>query len=142
VPIVLKSGSLNLLEPSGSVKACNGIALPYWCGTNSLVFTLCVIRRITKFQQCALICTILIFHVLAPKCFGSSLPSSGSFLDPPKLLEIQVEWAVYHIMCHDTPAHRSRNHTLYDTPPIRFVFQVTQEDLRNSLMMAGYCRNM
>jgi hypothetical protein len=26
VPIVLKSGSLKLLEPSGSVKACNGIA--------------------------------------------------------------------------------------------------------------------
>jgi hypothetical protein len=28
VPIVLKFGSLNLLEPSGPVKACNGIALP------------------------------------------------------------------------------------------------------------------
>jgi hypothetical protein len=28
VPIVLKSGSFNLLEPSGPVKACNGIALP------------------------------------------------------------------------------------------------------------------
>jgi hypothetical protein len=28
VPIVLKSGSLNLLEPSGPVKACNGIVLP------------------------------------------------------------------------------------------------------------------
>jgi hypothetical protein len=28
VPIVLKSGSLNLLEPSGPVKACIGIALP------------------------------------------------------------------------------------------------------------------
>jgi hypothetical protein len=28
VPIVLKSGSLNLLEPSGPVKASNGIALP------------------------------------------------------------------------------------------------------------------
>jgi hypothetical protein len=28
VPIVLKSGSLNLLEPSWPVKACNGIALP------------------------------------------------------------------------------------------------------------------
>jgi hypothetical protein len=27
--LVLKSGSLNLLEPSGPVKACNGIALPY-----------------------------------------------------------------------------------------------------------------
>ena len=27
VPIVLKSGSLNILEPSGPVQACNGIAL-------------------------------------------------------------------------------------------------------------------
>jgi len=29
VPIVLKSGSLNLLETSGPVQACNGIALPF-----------------------------------------------------------------------------------------------------------------
>ena len=29
MPIVLKSGSLNFLEPSGPVKACNGIALPF-----------------------------------------------------------------------------------------------------------------
>ena len=29
VPIVLKSGSFSLLEPSGSVQACNGIALPF-----------------------------------------------------------------------------------------------------------------
>jgi hypothetical protein len=28
VTVVLKSGSLNLLEPSGHVKSCNGIALP------------------------------------------------------------------------------------------------------------------
>ena len=28
VPIVLKSGSLNLLEPSGPVQSCNGISLP------------------------------------------------------------------------------------------------------------------
>jgi hypothetical protein len=28
VPIVLKSGSLSLLEPSGPVQACNGIAVP------------------------------------------------------------------------------------------------------------------
>ena len=27
VPIVLKSGNLNLLEPSGPVQACNGIDL-------------------------------------------------------------------------------------------------------------------
>jgi hypothetical protein len=29
VPIFLKSGSLNLLEPSGPVQACIGIALPF-----------------------------------------------------------------------------------------------------------------
>jgi len=28
--IVLKSESLNLLEPSGPVQACNGIALPFF----------------------------------------------------------------------------------------------------------------
>jgi len=31
VPTVLKSGSLNLLELSGPVQACNGIALPLLC---------------------------------------------------------------------------------------------------------------
>jgi hypothetical protein len=30
VPTVLKSGSLNLLEPSGPVQACNGFALPFF----------------------------------------------------------------------------------------------------------------
>jgi len=29
---VLKSGSLNLMEPSGPVQACNGIALPFTYG--------------------------------------------------------------------------------------------------------------
>ena len=29
MPIVLKSGSLNLLEPSGPVQACNAIALTF-----------------------------------------------------------------------------------------------------------------
>jgi hypothetical protein len=40
------------------------------------------------------------------------------------------------------PTHRPRNHTLYDIPHIRFVFQVTQTDLRSSQLMADYCRNM
>jgi hypothetical protein len=31
VPNVLKSGSLNLLETSGPVQVCNGIALPFYC---------------------------------------------------------------------------------------------------------------
>jgi hypothetical protein len=29
VPIAFKSGSLNLLEASGPVQVCNGIALPF-----------------------------------------------------------------------------------------------------------------
>jgi len=37
VPIVLKSGSLNLLEPSGPVQACNGIALPFFKNGHSLM---------------------------------------------------------------------------------------------------------
>jgi hypothetical protein len=43
--------------------------------------------------------TTPLFYIRAPTCFGSSLPSSGSFLDPSELHEIQIEWVVYHTMC-------------------------------------------
>jgi hypothetical protein len=43
VPIVLKSGSLDLLEPSGPVQACNGTALP--------LYTISVILRARYGQQ-------------------------------------------------------------------------------------------
>jgi hypothetical protein len=58
------------------------------------------IRRIRrKNQQYALIVPLLYFYVLASTCFGSSLPSSGSLLDPPELLE-NTNWRlVYHITC-------------------------------------------
>jgi hypothetical protein len=32
-----------------------------------------------------------LFNIQAPTCFGSSLPSSGSFLDPTELLEMQIK---------------------------------------------------
>jgi hypothetical protein len=57
----------------------------------------CIIRRSRNNQQYALICTTPLFYILAPTYFGSSLPSSGSFLDPSELLEIQIEWVEYHI---------------------------------------------
>jgi hypothetical protein len=41
---------------------------------------------------------VLLRGLCAPTCFDSSLPSSGSFLDPSELLEIQIEWVVYRIM--------------------------------------------
>jgi hypothetical protein len=40
MPIVLKSGSLNLLEPSGTVKACNGNALPAHINKHALLSTI------------------------------------------------------------------------------------------------------
>jgi hypothetical protein len=63
------------------------------------MFVRCIIRRIRNDQSHALIFTARLFYLLAPTCFGSSLPSSGRFLDPSELLEIQIELMVYHIMC-------------------------------------------
>jgi hypothetical protein len=40
VPIVLKSGNLNLLEPSGPLKACNGIVLPLSIHETNLIYKL------------------------------------------------------------------------------------------------------
>jgi len=45
VPIVLKSGSLNLLEPSGPAQACTGIALP-------LLVLVCLRLTITVWSFC------------------------------------------------------------------------------------------
>jgi hypothetical protein len=100
----------------------------------TFMFVPCIIRRSTNNQHYALICTTSLFYILAPTCFGSSLPSSERFLDPSELPEIQIECVVYRVMfgyvpsvvipsCagkhnrrnHDTPAHRPRNHTLYIT---------------------------
>jgi hypothetical protein len=53
----------------------------------SLMFVPCIIRRSRNNQQYALIFTTPLFYILAPTCFGGSLPSSGSFLDPSELLE-------------------------------------------------------
>jgi hypothetical protein len=63
------------------------------------MFVPSIIRRSRNNQQYALICTTPLFYILAPTCFGSSLPSSESFLDVSELLEIQIEWLVCHIMC-------------------------------------------
>jgi hypothetical protein len=65
----------------------------------SLMFVPCIIRRNRNNQHYALICTNPFFYILAPTCFGSSLPSSGSFLDLSEILETQIEWVEYHIMC-------------------------------------------
>jgi hypothetical protein len=50
-------------------------------------------------QQYALIVPLLYSVYWLLHVWASSLPSSGSFLDPSELFEIQIEWVVYHIMC-------------------------------------------
>jgi hypothetical protein len=42
------------------------------------MFVLCIIKCIRKHQHNVQIYTTVLFHVLAPTYFGSSLPSSGS----------------------------------------------------------------
>jgi hypothetical protein len=63
------------------------------------MFVPCIIRRSRNDQHYALICINPLFYILVATCFGSSLPLSGSFLDPSESLEIQIEWVVYHTMC-------------------------------------------
>jgi hypothetical protein len=60
------------------------------------MFVPCIIRRSRNNQHYALIFTTPLFYILAPTCFSSSLPSSGSFLDPSELLEMQIEWVVFY----------------------------------------------
>jgi hypothetical protein len=38
--------------------------------------------------------------------------------------------------------HLTTHYMIYSYHPIRFVFQVNQKDLRSSLIIADYCRNM
>jgi hypothetical protein len=136
-----------------------------------LMFVLYIIRCSRNNQHYALICTTPLFYILAPICFNSSLPSSGSswiYLIYLKyrssrwyIIQCVVMWHVCQsvlvqsivlprwVVCTQlgsatdgTKTHRPHNHTLCDIPPIWSVFQVTQTDSRSSLMMADYCRNM
>jgi hypothetical protein len=49
-------------------------------------------------QQYAQICTTSLFYIPAPTCFGSSLPSLGSFWIRLSYMKIQIDLVVYHIM--------------------------------------------
>ena len=74
MPIVLKSGSLNLLEPSGPVQACNGIALPLPFMKGILIVDSYVVRvamfmkPAERFLQLwALVIVVLNIQVLLPE---------------------------------------------------------------------------
>jgi hypothetical protein len=63
-----------------------------------------VFRILTRYllsrnnQHYELICTTALFYMLAPTCFCSSLPSTGSFWIRLSYVKIQIDMVVYHIM--------------------------------------------
>jgi hypothetical protein len=58
-------------------------------------------------QQYAQIGTIALFYILAPTCFGSTLPSSGSFWIRLIYMQIQIGLVVHHIMLVKWPVCQS-----------------------------------
>jgi hypothetical protein len=53
------------------------------------------IKRSRKNQHNAQTCTTALFHMLVPTCFGSSMPSSGSFWIRLNYVKIQIDIVVY-----------------------------------------------
>jgi hypothetical protein len=58
-------------------------------------------------QHNAQICTTVLFYMLAPTCFGGSLPSSGSFWIRLSYAKIHIDTVVYHIMLVKWPVCQS-----------------------------------
>jgi hypothetical protein len=85
----MKSGSLNLLEPSGPVKVCNGIALPLQClkGLMSPIFTATATDILSTHERLKL----KLFKIM---CARGSKPGGGEIFrirserpwGPPSLL--------------------------------------------------------
>jgi hypothetical protein len=53
------------------------------------------------------ICTTALFYILAPTCFGGSLPSSGSFWIRLSYVKIQIDMVVYHTVLFKRAVCRS-----------------------------------
>jgi len=66
MPIVLKSGSLKLLEPAGPVQACNGIALP-------LLYS----NGVSPQKSSNKLCFWFNFKIRARKMYGMNLTEIG-----------------------------------------------------------------
>jgi len=47
--VVMKSANLSFLEPSGPVQACNGTALPFYTGLNTIKIVTRIRNRDTTF---------------------------------------------------------------------------------------------
>ena len=123
MPIVLKSGSLNLLEPSGPVQACNGIALPF-SFKNSCFLTMrvrmCLIPRfrrdICEFRAGRLWRWRATSHSHRPMLFYGSTGKRKTFAvfigksflwDPPSSVVLPTRSCPFWQTPHECPLWRS-----------------------------------
>ena len=80
MPIVLKSGNLNLLEPCGPVEACNGIAVLLYPHTHEeklSQFTTCKI--VSPLQMCTKLITFYIFYFKIKYCGWQVISFAGKY---------------------------------------------------------------
>jgi hypothetical protein len=59
------------------------------------MFVPCIAKSSINNQHYALNYIKTLFNIQVPTCFGSSLQSSGSFLDQSELLEMQIVYTIY-----------------------------------------------
>jgi hypothetical protein len=62
------------------------------------MFVPCIIRRSRNNQHDTQIYTTAVFYMLAPTCFGRSMPSSERFWICLSYVKIQIDMVVYHIV--------------------------------------------
>ena len=93
MPIVLKSGNLILLETSGPVQACNGIALPLPLHT---VYTVCAINLFKKIGDRGIAVRLLagadysLIHNVQNRFVGHTVPWVTGIMRPECQADRQV----------------------------------------------------
>ena len=79
--VVMKSGNLNFLEPSGLLQACNGIALPFYTSVLEVAFATCNLTALClrRYGACNLGCCVAERCISSP-CVCSSGQTYSKFV--------------------------------------------------------------
>jgi hypothetical protein len=71
----------------------NSLSIKILCSYRAILDVIEITNTMHKFAP------LLYSYMLAPTCFGSSLPSSGIFWIRLRYVKIQIDMVVYYIMC-------------------------------------------
>ena len=98
VPIVLKSGSLNLLQPSGPVQGCNGIAFYTSRTAVSMQIMVFLVHDSTQFA------THVMFRRKITPPFSGKLSAASIFKTAIMNMKVvgssETLAPIYHVTCH------------------------------------------